>query len=348
MRWMVGATLACVAAALVVLPSSAASAHRPGDHSHIGSPCALPTLPKAGQSTGNSGAPRMIGPAVTALTGSAVRHPFSVDGTNLTVNPPLATDHPRVPATQAECDALAALNTENAPLSGETGSGVAIGYGRVTVLSTLFPPLTGQPGVTDETPGDVQPKFPPATPYQNRLAWVVVFTHQVVEPCPMQSTTTPTTAPLRTDYDYEVFLLDANSGRDAQLYTESQPNPCGGTGRLPASLFQPAEQVSVPWSLMTVSGNRYSGTIVASVLPCDGYSNPQFIDRTGNGLQVIVTRPVGASCGSSELVPMRVNAATVTSKLPTKVKHDWVGLDTGTAATPTNKSSFASPPVPVP
>jgi hypothetical protein len=155
-------------------------------------------------------------------------------------------------------------------------------------------------------------------------------------------------APLATDYDYEVFLLDAQSGRNAQLFTESQPNPCGGPGRTAATLMQPPELVSVPWSLLTVNGSGYSGTIVASVLPCDGYDNPQFIDRVGGGLQVLVTRPVGASCGPHELVPLRVDAATVTSKLPANIKHDWVGLFTGTTAYPTNRASFISPPVAVP
>ncbi|HEY2215358.1 MAG TPA: hypothetical protein VGH31_09900, partial [Acidimicrobiales bacterium] len=209
------------------------------------------------------------------------------------------------------------------------------GYGRVTVSNTLFPPVTGIPGSTDLTPGDVQAKFPTATPYENRLAWVVIFTHRVELPCPMQQSVPTTTAQLATDYDYEVFLLDAQSGRDAQLFTESQPNPCGGSGRLATSLSQPSEQVSAPWSLMSRRPNNYSGTIVASVLPCDGYSNPQFIDREGGGLQVIVTRPIGAVCGALELVPLRVNAATVTSKLPATIKHDPVGLYTGlTTASP--------------
>jgi len=348
MRWMVGVTLAGMVVALVVLPGSAASAHRPVGRWHALSMCALPAIPKAGQSTGKYGAPRMIGPAVTALTGGADRAAFTVDGPDLAVDPPLAGDHPHISLAQAECDAMAALNSENAPLSGETGSGVAIGYGRVTVSNTLFPPLSGTPGYTDTTPGDVQPKFPPASPYQNRLAWVVVVTHRVVLPCPMQAEPVSTVAPLATDYDYEVFLVDAQSGRNAQLFTESQPNPCGGPGRMSASLSQPPEQVSVPWSFLMVKGNGYSGTIVASVLPCDGYSNPQFIDRTGDGLQVIVTRPVGASCGPAELMPMRVNAATVTSKLPASIKHDWVGLYTGTTGIQTNRSSLVSPPVATP
>jgi hypothetical protein len=340
-KWSLFATaLLCSLGGLTAFSIGNASAGRPPARTLAADPCALPSLPKPGHSTGSTGAPRMIGPAVAALTGGAARQSFSVDGTDLTVAPPHASDHPRIASARAECDALAALNIQNAPLSSEIGSGVAIGYGRVTVSSTLFPPVTGIPGSTDITPGDVQAKFPSATPYENRLAWVVIFTHRVVLPCPMQqSVPTTTTAPLATDYDYEVFLLNAHSGRDAQLFTESQPNPCGGTGRLPTSLSQPSEQVSAPWSLMSRRSNSYSGTIVASVLPCDGYSSPQFIDREGDGLQVIVTRPIGASCGSLELVPLRLDAATVTSKLPATIKHDPVGLYTGLTGDISNRNA---------
>jgi hypothetical protein len=97
---------------------------------------------------------------------------------------------------------------------------------------------------------------------------------------------------------------------------------------------------------MSRGANNSSGTIVASVLPCDGYSNPQFVDRDGGGVQVIVTRPVGASCGALELVTLRLDAATVTSKLPSTIKHDPVGLYTGLADYTSNKTAPASPAVP--
>jgi len=303
-----------------------------------GASCVIPALPRPGSAATTNGAPRMTGPAVTSLTGGAARQAFTLDRQNLLVQPPSQGDHPVLTRRQAECDALASLNDQNAPLSGGVGSGVAIGYGRVTVTPSFFPPPSGPPG-TDTTPGDVQPRMPPSTPYVNRLAWVVVLTHQIFINCPAQTSAPATAVRLPTDYFYDVFIVDARTGRNALVYSESQPGQCGFATRIPASLIQPKEEASVPWTLRSRNPNGYSGTIVASMLPCDGYSDPVLIDRPGSGLQVVVIRPVGASCGPVRAVTLTVHAATVTSSLPAVITHDPTGLYTGSAtsrlATPT-------------
>ena len=302
------------------LPSATTSAP-------IARPCSVPALPLPG-SAPTSGQPPMVGPAVTALTGGAARHAFSVDGTNLVVQPPRPGDRPSITAHQAECDALAALGDDNAPLSGSAGSGVAVGYARVSVAPGFFPPPSGPPG-TDLTPGDVQPTMPASTPYQNRLAWVVVLTHQVVVSCPLE-TSPPTTAPPRaTDDDYQVFLVDARTGRDALVYSESQPGQCGSSVRMAATLIQPREQVSVPWILTSRDPDGYSGTLTASMLPCDGHSDPVLLDENSDTLRVLVERPVGARCGAPRPVQLTLHAATVTSDLPPEVTHAPTGLYTG-------------------
>jgi hypothetical protein len=293
--------------------------------------CAIPHLPRAGQATGTSGAPRMTGPAVTSLTGYAARHPFSIDGSNLVVQPPRSGDHPTISAAQAECDALSSLNAQNAAMSADVGSGLAIGDARVTLAAHLFPAASGPPG-TDTTPGDVQPKMPLSTRYRNRLAWVVVMVHRVVINCPDMSAPPATVLATPAGFEYQVFLVDARSGRNALVYAESQPNPCGFATRLAASLIQPRQEVSVPWVLQSRSANGYSGTIRATVLPCAGYSNPVLIDRSDPGLQVVVTQPVGASCGPPTPITLGLHAATVNSELPPAITHDPVGLYTGLAA----------------
>jgi len=270
----------------------------------------------------------MTGPAVGALTGRAVGRAFSLDNGDLVVQPPEPRDHPKISANYAECNALASLNAENYSLSSFARSGVALGYGRVTVASRLFPPALGPPG-TSTAPNAGVAKLPPIGPYQRRLAWVVVFRADLVAACPEESTRTTLPAPLPTDYNYQVFLVDALTGRNALIYAESTANPCGFAARVPASIDEPTEQVSVPWMLESRDPDGYSGTITASVLPCDGYGDQVWVDRDGPTLQVLVNRPVGAVCGSPITVTMTVRAAVVTGDLPPIIGHDPVGLDTG-------------------
>jgi hypothetical protein len=290
----------------------------------------------------------MTGPALGAFTGHAVTAAFSLDHGDLVVAPPERGDQPKVSANYAECNALASQSADT-QLSSFADSGVAIGYGRVTLAEKLFPPAQGPPG-TDVTPGFVAPKMPPGQPYQRRLAWVVVFRAEVVADCPLQRVETTLPPMLPTDYNYEVFLVDADTGRDALIYQESEANPCGFPTRVPPSLDEPQELVSVPWALTSRNPDGYSGTISATVLPCDGYQSPVLIDRDSPTLQVVVDRPVGADCGTPVQVAMGVDAAVVTAELPVTIGHDPVGLDLNLPRSgPTSgRAKVAAPPTTVP
>ena len=309
--------------------------------------CALPSLPRPG--TRVNGAPTMTGPAVGALTGHAVTATFSLDHGDLVVAPPERGDRPKVSSNYAECNALASQNVDNDQLSSFADSGVGVGYGRVTVAEKLFPPAQGPPG-TDITPGFVAPKMPPSQPYQRRLAWVVVFREDLVASCPAERVETTFPPALATDYNYEVFLIDADTGRDALIYQESEANPCGFATRVPPSLDEPQELVSVPWTLVSRNPDGYSGTISATVLPCDGYQSPVLIDRGSPTLQVVVNRPVGADCGAPGQVTMGVNAAVVTADLPGTIGHDPLGLELNLPQRgPTSgPAKVATPPTTVP
>jgi hypothetical protein len=291
----------------------------------------------------------MTGPAVGALTGHAIKATFSLDHDDLVVTPPERGDRPKVSANYAECNAVASQNADNYQLSSFAESGVAVGYGRVTVAAKLFPPAQGPPGI-NTSPGLVAPKMPPSQPYERRLAWVVVFRVEMVTACPLERVGTTFPAPLPTDYNYAVFLVDADTGRDALIYQESEANPCGLASRVPPSLDEPQELVSVPWTLVSRNPDGYSGTISATLLPCDGYDSPVLIDRGGSTLRVLVDRPVGADCGAPVQVTMGVNASVVTTDLPGTIGHDPVGLYLNlpepSPASTTPKE--ASPPTTVP
>ena len=115
--------------------------------------------------SGRAGTSKLSGPAVTALTRGAARHGFALDGGDLVVKPPRSGDVPLLSADQAICGAMNAT----AGLSGSVEQGVAVGYGRVSVASKLFPAITGFPN-----PGSVAAQNPTVTSFTNRLAWLVV------------------------------------------------------------------------------------------------------------------------------------------------------------------------------
>jgi hypothetical protein len=281
---------------------------------HSARTCTLPPPSKAGVGA-------LDGPAATDLRGGAVRHGFALDGADLVVRPPRSTDRPTVPAEYAECNALASSDAGNASLGGFAGSGVAVGFGRVTVAAHLFDPVRRLVAFA---------KQPPIEPYSDRLAWVVVFRIDELINCPLERAGTHIVAPPASDYDYQVFLIDAHSGGDALVYVESQGNPCGGA-RIPARLDVPSEQVSVPWTLVSRDPDGYSGTIEVTVQQCETYGTEVWVDRDTPTVQVLASRPVGGRCGRSFEVTMTLRAAVVTGDLPVIIRHAPVGLDLGGA-----------------
>jgi hypothetical protein len=196
-----------------------------------------------------------------------------------------------------------------------------VGYGRVSVAAKFFPAITGFP-----SPGDVAAKYPTVASFRNRLAWlVVVHTYPIAFSCPEESAPVHF-VPRSSDHGYEVFMIDARTGIDALVYREGGSGGCKTGARVPPNVGAAEESVSVPWTLVSRDPDGYSGTIVATVLPCDQAPSTVLVDRGGPDVEVQVTRPFGPPCGRPEIIPVSLHAAVVTADLPAVIGHDPVGL----------------------
>src|SRR5258707_1368859 len=122
-------------------------------------------------------------------------------------------------------------------------------------------------------------RLPEPTRLRARSAWI-----WMAPQCPRCTAAPGAVAPTipASSHGYLVFLLDAQTGSDALLYAERQSGP--------AAVTVPAERVSVPWTLVSRSPDGYSGTISATVLPCDGYPNPVNVDHDRAAVSVVVER----------------------------------------------------------
>ena len=322
---VVAAAGMAVAASVVGVESVAAApspAPNPADFS-----CIVPPLPKG--VTGTPGRTATLsGPAVSALRGGAALHGFSLDGGDFVVKLPRRDQVPVLSANQAVCGAMASTGD----LSASATEGVAVGYGQVSVADKFLPAISGLPGSADGAS-----KYPTVASFHDRLAWiVVVHTNPAAFSCPAMRS--PVHLVRRaTDYGYKVFVIDARTGTDALIYTE------GGPGGAPTELGcrPPSEWPKNPFpcrGLWSRATGGYSGTIAATVLPCDQTPSVVLVDRAGPNVVVEVTRPFGPPCGPPQTVSINLHAAVVTADLPATIGHDPVGL--------TNLLSFHPPGAP--
>ena len=287
-----------------------------------GGACTLPQLPAPGGSSPGA----LGGPAVTALRGGAPAGPFSLDHGALQVAPPAAGQRPAVSAEQAECDALASLDIQGSLIANDAeGSGIAVGYGLVTISPRLDSAYR-RPGSYAQLSTLAQ--LPPPAGYNHRLAWIVVFKQDIAYSCPAMAGVPPPQAPAAgaDGYFYGVFLVDARTGGDALLYTEGYPRPCGGSGQVPLALTVPAEQVSVPWTLLRRNPDGYSATISALLPVCAAYDRTVLVSRATGQVRVLALEPTAAPCGQPRPVTLALRAATVTADLPARLVHAPLGL----------------------
>jgi hypothetical protein len=291
-------------------------------------PCRIPP-----SNTTSGPASRVLtGPAVTALTGGPVMRGFGLDDGDLRVAEPRAGDRRGISAATAECLALAAVSADGTGF-GDLAmfSGVRVGLARVDVADGLASGSSQRASMGD---GDVLPRVGSTPIYHGRLAWVVVVVDEMAVPCPMIPADTgtrkardPDGSGRSTDYDYQVFLVDARTGGDALTYMEGRPALCGGPGRLAPSVSVPVDRVSVPWSMTTRYPDGHSAIIAADMLSCDGY-DPFVLpgEDTPDVVRVLIQRPIGRPCGTPVRRRLTLHSATITEALPAKLVHAPTGL----------------------
>jgi hypothetical protein len=273
----------------------------------------------------------LSGPAVTALTGGAATQSFSLDHGKLVIDRPKSSDRPTFSGNTAMCDALASSEMYGGNFGAfAQDSGVLVGYARVSVNGTKLAAESGSVGVL--TDGSVAPKLPAAADYRNRLAWVLVVGSESTYNCPALRLTPTQHASTVDAYGYQIFLVDARTGKDALAYTEGGQDPCGGPGVQQPSVSVPIDDVSVPWTMVSRDPNGYAATIAVKVEPCDGYSPVLNADGDHKSrVNVLVQRPIGVACGASRSVDFQLHADVVTDSLPATLIHAPTGLMLPTA-----------------
>jgi len=292
--------------------------------------CAVPAVDAVG-AAGTDPADVLAGPAVTALTGGPATGSFNLDDSSLVIERPDRGDHPSVSANTAVCDALAS-GIPNGQLFGDAAltGGMVFGYARVTVRGALLGASSSSKPVTA---GTVPPALPAASAYQKRLAWIVVVRSPVVALCPASAGARLPVSASPTDYDYQVFLVDAKTGKAALAYTEGGPALCGGPSRRVPSVGVPTDWVSVSWTLLGRDPDGYVAAITAEITRCDGY-NPVILPDSGSQptVAVLVQRPIGSACPAVDQ-RMSLHAATTTSSIPRLLMHAPTGLSIPTPET---------------
>jgi len=263
-----------------------------------GQPCALP-----GNGSGPAPGQELTGPAVTDLTGGAVRGGFALDGGKFSIVAPPAGDVPRVSRALAECEVMAAIASDGEPFFAANSSGMAAGYGLVTVSADLpaGPWRTEYPGLTLPTPAPAR--------YQHRLAWVVVFRVTDRDNCPgVSQTDAPSPDAAYTGYYYEVFIADAATGGAAITYDEAVPGQCNGPGLSAPGISIPVEMTSVRWKLDSQHPHRSHTRLTAYVPPCLAYDKQVGLGFGSDQVAVVAYGQVGASCGAPRPVTVQLKA----------------------------------------
>lgn len=315
MRWIRGSAAAI---ATVVLLAGCGQGGNPRTASAGGHPCQVPRW--AGSAPGQG----LAGPAVSALTGGAATHGFSLDGGGFEIAVPPAAAVPRVSRTVAECEALAAVDTDGQPLTGAYGvSGIAAGYGLVTVSARLpvVPWQSHYPGI--------RLPMPALARYQDRLAWVVMFAAFDRADCPV--TTSPPTSASQPyhGYYYQAFVVDAATGGSALLYDEATPRSCDGPGLLAPSVTVPVELTSVRWTLDSRGPDGSAAKLTAYVPPCADYGRQADYIAYTNLVRVLAYAQVAApGCGPPRPVTVYLPSYLPSSHhgVPPPLEHAPTGL----------------------
>jgi len=265
------------------------------------------------------------GPARGDVANGVFVHRLVLDAGALTVRPPRAHDRAGYQGNDALCEVMASQTTNNFTIGRQSRDTIAAGLARVTVDAS-------RPSLLQQMYGDAAPKRPPAARYRDRLAWVVVVSPPAVRfngsmPC------APLSARERASrHNYLVFVVDAQTGGDALLYTEGGYGvPCASIRVSGPYVDVPLTAASLPWRLVSMAPNGSAARIAVDVTPCDDNKPAAFTENpTGPPrIRVRVSRPFGPPCGPARTVVLIARPYAVGTRFVGALAHAPVGPDVG-------------------
>ena len=267
------------------------------------------------------------GPALGDVSHGAFVHSLVLDGGALTARPPRARDRAGYPGGEALCEVMASQTTNNFPIGRQSRDTVAAGLARVTVDPSL-------PSLQQQMYGAATaPKTPPTARYRDRLAWIVVVSPSMPRFNGNGVTCTPLPAAERAKrHNYLVFVVDAQTGGDALLYTEGGRGfPCANSRASGPYVDIPLTWASVPWRLLSMAPNRSSARIAVDVTPCN-YGGPFVLTENAAGpprIRVTVARAFGGSCAPAKTVVVTAHPYRVGTRFTGPLAHAAVGPEVG-------------------
>lgn len=274
----------------------------------------------------------LTGPARDDVADGKFVRQLSLDDGALRIDVPRPADVAGYPLDAAVCEVLASTFSNNGPVGPHAANTMAAGLARVTVDRNLVGTGgLGQVGGVTTTDGvtSVNPTYPAATEYRDRLAWVVVLEQVVASSCPgaFFGQSPPPSYDEPGHHGYGVFLVDAADGGHAILYTERRNGGCPGTRPDGPWIDVPLTSVSVPWQFVSERADRSSAQISFDVTTCDGYDGVILAEeRTDPALvRVVVRRPFGPPCSTPTTVTEKMRAALIGTDLPPRIEHAPTG-----------------------
>lgn len=322
--------------------SSAPTSLAPGTDSSTATTGTAPSCPdipfRDRVTSGDLEQPALAAPASDAVRDGRFVTSLVLDDT-LDVEPPHDGDVAAYSGDEALCEVLAGTLDNNGTVGRQPTDTIAFGLARVTLPDNMLSGHSVLGDATVESQGsvdgltDVNPKLPEPSAYHDRLAWVGVVAPLIASSCPamVDGESAPPDQSEPGHHGYQVFIVDAATGGDADLYTERRNGICPGSRPSGPFLGVPLTYRSLPWTLESVEPDRSSAQVSFDVTPCDGYSAVILADEHHGSAtaQVVVERPFGPACGPDRHVVEKMRIATIGVPLPDEIEHGQTGAYAG-------------------
>ena len=333
-RWVPGAAAAGVLAVLAA--AATVVALRDGPDPTPGHPVvdAVPCADSAASAAELLAEPPE-GPASGKVAGSAVTEAWSLDGGALTVEPPPPNHTPALTHDQAACSLTAGVGI------GHWGAGrCGLALATVSIRADVKEQkILGN--FIIERPDRV-PKLLAVPVYQRRVAWILITGDASSRPMScgpgrIGAARPPATRnPIDLDHmrkTYAVYAVDAATGADAVIFTESHAN-CPQSAASPATVTVPYQRMSIAWTLQSRASDGKRAILSAAWADCERYGGPlstngpemfgATVDQgTRNRVTIVINRPFGPPCGTPVVRSVRL---TATETLPETLIHAPTGL----------------------